>query len=466
VSTESGDIVLAASPRPVTRRYSHYVLALLSLVYVFSFIDRQILAMLIDPIKQEFAVSDTEMGFLNGFAFALFYTLAGIPIARWADRASRKLIIAASLTIWSAMTAASGLARSFAELAIIRVMVGIGEAGGNPPAHSLISDYFPPQKRATALSVYACGVYLGSALAFLAAGWLVTRYDWRTAFYIVGLPGIALAAMVALTVRELPRGSSEQRTVEETVHVPLREVLRFLLRQRAFVLIAAGSSIQSLSGYGVITWGPTFLARVHDMPLAEIGVSLGWIVGVAGCGGAFVGGRLADYMGQRDVRWYMRLPALQSVIAIPFLVGFTLLPQPAGSLACFIPFYALGAMYVGPMFSMVQGLVELRMRATAAAILMFLVNMVGLGLGPLMIGFLNDQVFGPLHGGEAIRYSMLVVGVLGGLASVLFWQASLRLGDELTDGPVTSVQPAGMSALGGHRKDYRKDHREVHGASR
>lgn len=432
MSTNSGDVAPTTSPQPIARHYSHYVLVLLSLVYVVSFIDRQILAMLIEPIKQEFAVSDTEMGFLTGFAFVLFYTIAGIPIARWADRISRKSIIAVSLTIWSAMTAASGLARSFAELAIIRVLVGVGEAGGNPPAHSLISDYFPPQRRATALSVYACGVYLGSALAFLVGGWLVTNYDWRTAFYVVGLPGIMLAAIVAFTVRELPRGTSEQRSADKAAPLPLGEVLRFLLKQRAFVFIAAGSSIQSLSGYGVITWGPTFLVRVHELSLAEIGVSLGWIVGVAGCGGALIGGRLADHMGQRDIRWYMRLPALQSVIALPFLAGFALLPHPDASLACFIPFYALGAMYVGPMFSMVQGLVELRMRATAVAILMLLVNIVGLGLGPLLVGFLNDWIFGSMFGAEAIRYSMLVLGMLGGLASLLFWQASLRLNSALT----------------------------------
>lgn len=414
----------------VSARYSHYVLAILSLVYVVSFVDRQLLAMLIEPIKREFGVSDTAMGFLTGFAFVLFYTLAGIPIARLADRASRKAIIALSLTLWSAMTAASGLARSFVQLALIRVMVGVGEAGGNPPAHSLISDYFPPQKRATALSVYACGVYLGSALAFLAGGWLVTRYDWRTAFYIVGLPGVVLAAIVALTVRELPRGASEQRTAA-VASVPLKEVLRFLIGRRAFLLIALGSSLQSLSGYGVITWGPTFLSRVHGMSMSQIGVSLGWIIGLAGCLGALFGGRLADRMGARDVRWYMQLPALQALIALPFLVGFTLLPQPVQSLACFIPFYALGAMYVGPLFSMVQGLVELRMRATAAAILMFLVNMIGLGLGPLTIGILNDHVFGPVYGQDAIRYSMLVVGLLGGFASLLFWRASLRLREEL-----------------------------------
>jgi len=433
LSTESGDAALTASPPPVTRRYSRYVLALLSLVYVVSFIDRQILAMLIEPIKKEFGVSDTAMGFLTGFAFVIFYTVAGIPIARWADRASRKLIIAVSLTLWSAATAASGLARSFAELAVVRVLVGVGEAGGNPPAHSLISDYFPPERRATALGVYACGVYVASAIAFLAGGWLVTHFDWRTALYAVGLPGIALAALVALTVRELPRGSSEQRA-PAAESAPFREVLRFLLGRRAFLLIATGSAVQSLSGYGVIIWGPTFYARVHAMSWTDIGLSLGWIVGLAGCAGALAGGRLADRMGARDVRWYMRLPALQSVIALPFLVGFALLSSPSQSLLCFIPFYALGAMYVGPLFSMVQGLVGLRMRATAAAILLFIVNVVGLGLGPLLVGALNDHVFGAAHGPGAIRYSMLVVGLLGGLASILFWQASRHLPEELAAG--------------------------------
>ncbi len=414
----------------VGRGYARYVLGLLSLVYVVSFIDRQILAMLMEPIKQEFQVSDTAMGLLTGFAFVLFYTLAGIPIARLADRASRKRIIAASLAVWSVMTAASGLVGSFAQLAIVRVLVGIGEAGCNPSAHSLIADYFPPQRRATALSVYACGVYVGSAIAFLAGGWLLTRYDWRAAFFVVGLPGVVLAAVVALTVRELPRGHAEGRRVE-TPQAPLGEVLRHLARRRAFVLIALGTAVQSLSGYAVITWGPTFLARVHAMPWSDIGVSLGWIIGLGGSFGALAGGRLADWMGRRDVRWYMRLPALQTLLAVPFLVGFTLLPSPSQSLACFIPFYMLGAMYVGPMFAMIQGLVELRMRATAAAILLFVANMVGLGLGPLLVGVLNDHVFAQQYGAHAIRHSLLVVGMLGGLGCALFWAASRRLPEEL-----------------------------------
>jgi MFS family permease len=414
----------------VSRGYASYVLVLLSLVYVVSFIDRQILAMLMEPIKAEFGVSDTAMGLLTGFAFVFFYTLAGIPIARLADRASRKKIIAVSLAAWSVLTAMSGLVRSFFQLAALRVLVGVGEAGCNPSAHSLIADYFPPRRRATALSTYACGVFVGSAIAFIAGGWLLTRYDWRTAFYVAGIPGILLAVVVALTVRELPRGHAEGRVVD-VEPVPFREVVRFLLQRRAFVLIVLGTAVQSLSGYAVITWGPTFLARVYQMSWSEIGTSLGWVIGLGGTFGALVGGRLADYMGRRDVRWYMRLPALQALLAVPFIIGFTLLPQPLYSLACFIPFYTLTAMYVGPMFAMVQGLVQLRMRATAAAIMLFITNLVGLGVGPLLVGILNDHVFGARFGTAGIRYSLLAVGVIGGLSSLFFWAASRRLREEL-----------------------------------
>lgn len=411
--------------------YAWYVLVLLSIAYVMNFIDRQILAMLIEPIKEEFGVSDTAMGFLSGFAFVFFYTFAGIPVARWADRGSRKTIITAAIAIWSAMTALCGMARSFVELALIRVFVGVGEAGGSPPAHSMIADYFPPQRRATALSIYTCGVYVGAALAFLAGGWLVQNYTWRTTFFVVGLPGVLLAVLIALTVKEPARGLSENRQHQITDEtVSFREVLRFLATRRAFIFIALGSALQSVSGYGVLTWGPSFLGRVHGMPWAEIGVWLGWIVGLAGCLGALAGGRLADGFGAKDARWYMRLPAMQSALGVPFVIGFVLLPEKHAALLSFIPFYVLGAMYVGPMHSVVQGIAPLHMRATASALLLFLVNMIGLGFGPLLVGLLNDHAFSH-HGSEAIRYSMLVVGALGGFASLLFWQASKTLGEEM-----------------------------------
>jgi len=416
----------AHSPSP----YAWYVLALLTLTYVFNFIDRQILAMLMEPIKQEFGVSDTAMGFLSGFAFVFFYTIAGIPVARWADRGSRKTIITLALAIWSAMTAACGLARNFVELAMLRVGVGIGEAGGSPPAHALIADYFPPRLRATALSLYACGVYVGAALAFLAGGWLIEHYDWRTAFYVVGLPGVLLALLVGFTLKEPLRGLVENRQHQAEEFVSFPEVVRYLLSRRAFVFVALGSAVQSLAGYGVLTWGPSFLGRVHHMPWTEIGIWLGWVVGVAGCIGAYAGGSLADRLARRDARWYMRLPALQSLLCVPFVAAFALLDDKALALLCFIPFYTFGAMYVGPMFSVIQGVAPLRMRTTASALLLFFVNMIGLGFGPLLVGVLNDYAFAA-YGQEAIRYSLMLVGCLGGFASLLFWQASRDLREEL-----------------------------------
>jgi MFS family permease len=417
--------------RPIiSTGYSHYVLGLLTTVYIFNFIDRQILAMLIEPIKQEFGVSDTAMGFLSGFAFVFFYTLAGIPIARWADHRSRRVIITLAVAIWSVMTAVSGMARSFAQLAIIRVLVGVGEAGGTPPSHSLLSDYFGQDKRATALGVYACGVYVGSALAFLAGGYLVQNYSWRIAFYIVGLPGILLALLVWFTVKEVPRGHAEIHEAS-TDSVSFTKTLRFLISRPSFCFIVLGSSVQSLSGYSIITWGPAFLSRVHGMEWVDIGIMLGWVVGLAGCGGAFIGGKLTDALGARNTAWYMRLPALESLLCVPFAVGFVMFDNQQLALLCFVPFYFLGAMYVGPMHSMIQSLARVRMRATASAMLLFVVNMVGLGFGPLLVGLLNDYVFAASHGEQAIRYSLLVLAVVGGLGSLLFWQASRTLAEDL-----------------------------------
>ncbi len=257
----------SARPKPQAEyppAYSNYVLGVLFLVYVFNFIDRSILSTVLDNIKQDFEISDSWLGFISGLGFALFYTLAGIPIARLADRKSRRTIIALGLLLWSSMTVASGTARTFSHLLLARIGVGIGEAAGSPPSHSLISDYFPPERRATALSIYAMGIYLGTMIAFLAGGYIQEHFDWRTAFYLVGLPGIPLALLVLLTVREPPRGMSEHVAVDSTP-VSTREVAVFLFGQRSFRHLVLGSCCQALSGYAFLTWCFSFLLRVHEM---------------------------------------------------------------------------------------------------------------------------------------------------------------------------------------------------------
>jgi predicted MFS family arabinose efflux permease len=409
--------------------YSYYVLAVLFVVYVFNFIDRQVLAILLESIKEDLGASDTAMGFLSGFAFALFYTCAGIPIARWADRGSRRSIIALGLGVWSTMTAASGLAGNFAQLALARVGVGVGEAAGSPPAHSLISDYFPPARRATALSIYAMGVYVGAMLAYLGGGLMVRYFDWRAAFFMVGLPGIPLALLVRFTIRELPRGFSEG-VAHDQESSSFGEVVHFLAARRSFRHIVAGAACAALSGYAILAWGPAFLGRVHGMESVQIGTWLGLSIGIAGSVGAYAGGVIADRLGAADQRWYMYLSAIVNAASVPFAVGFLLFDDTVLALLCFIPFYMLANMYIGPMLSMTQGLVRLRMRATASAILLFVLNIVGLGAGPFLVGFLNDRWSEDL-GAEAIRYSLLSIVGMGLVASVMFLRASKTLRQDL-----------------------------------
>ncbi len=413
----------------LTRGYSYYVLAVLFLVYVFNFVDRQVLAIMLEPIKQEIGVSDTAMGFLTGFAFVIFYTIAGIPIARWADRSSRRSIIALGLTVWSSMTAVSGLVQNFGQLALARIGVGVGEAAGTPPAHSLISDYFEPKVRATALSIYAIGVYVGVAVAFIGGGWIASNFGWRTVYIVLGCIGLPLALVVRFTIKELPRGFSDP--VKVTIpQVPFTEAFRTILTNRSFRWIVLATACQSLSGYGMLAWAPTFLGRVHGLDMVQTGLTLGIAIGTMGALGAYLGGLWADRLSVRDERWYMRLPALQSILGLPFGLGFILIEDTTLAMWCFYPFYILGAMYVGPMFSMIQSVVVANQRATASAINLFIVNMIGLGLGPFLIGLLNDR-FAAEFGPEAIRYSMLISTSVGGLACVLFYRAGETLPEDL-----------------------------------
>ena len=415
----------------VSTAYSRYVLGVLFVVYVFNFIDRQVLSILLPSIKADLDVSDTYMGFLTGPAFVLFYTFAGIPIARLADRTSRRSVIALGLVVWTAMTTASGLVRNFWQLAAARVGVGIGEAAGSPPAHSLISDYFPPERRATALSIYGAGVYLGVAAAFLGGGYVGHHFGWRTVYLVIGLAGFPLAALVRFTIRELPRGYSDRGAAAGGDQaISLRQALRRLARNRSFVLVMSATAVMSLSGYGVLTWGATFLMRVHKMGMVEVGVWLGLAIGITGGLGAYLGGSLADRMGRRDARWYVWLPALELLAAVPFVVGFVLFESRTAALLSFIPFHLLATMYLGPMLSTIQNLVVPRMRATASAVNLFVVNLVGLGVGPLLMGYLNDQLASE-YGDEAIRWSMLAVGLVGGFSSIVFYAAGRNLRQDL-----------------------------------
>jgi MFS family permease len=389
----------------ISPAYARYVLGVLFFVYVLNFIDRQILSVFVEPIKAEMGATDTEMGLLLGFAFALFYTIAGIPIARWADRGNRRSIIALGLTVWSAMTVLSGFTRSFAQLALVRVGVGVGEAAGSPPAHSLISDYFPPERRATAMGIYAWGIYIGSAIAYLGGGYLREYFDWRTAFIVLGTPGLLFALVVRFTVKEPPRGISEVAS-GNAERATLGETFRYLASNRSWVWLIAASCFLSLTGYGILMWGYAFFGRVHGMPPVEIGIWMAGIVGIGGSLGTYLGGRLADRLGRAKPSRYMTIPALATLASVPLAAGFLLAEKSETAMISFFFFYILANMYVPSLHTINQNLARLRMRATAAAIVLLIINLVGAGAGPFVVGFLNDY-FAPTYGAEAIRYSLL-----------------------------------------------------------
>jgi predicted MFS family arabinose efflux permease len=413
-----------SAPEGASPGYARFVLFLLFVVYVFNFVDRQILAILLEPIRRELGVSDAAMGLLTGWTFAVFYTFAGIPIARLADRGARRSVIAAGAALWSAMTALSGLAQSFAQLALARIGVGVGEAACSPPAHSLLSDYFPPERRATALAIYASGIHFGTAFGYLAGGWINEAFGWRTAFFVVGLPGLAAAALVRLAVREPRRGLSERGAVDEPPPAT-REAVAFLWRLPSFRHLSFASALTAFAGYGVAIWTPTFLIRVHGMGTGEIGTWLGLIAGLAGASGAYLGGLATDRLRARDPRHSLWVPALASLAGLPFVGLLLFWPDPRVALLLSVPATVFGAMWLGPVFALTQTLVRVRMRALASAILLFVINLIGLGLGPQTVGLLNDALR-PRFGAGAVRWSLAAVVLVASLWAAVHFALGAR----------------------------------------
>lgn len=387
-----------------TRRY---VLAVLFVVYTFNFIDRQILAILLPSIKAEFGVNDTVLGFLAGPAFAVFYATLGVPIALIGDRWSRRNLIAIALALWSGMTALSGMATSVTQLALARIGVGVGEAGCSPPAHSMISDYYPPEKRSAAMGIYTSGISIGIMLAFLVGGWVAQNIGWRQAFFIVGIPGLLLSLVVRFTVREPVRGLSENRS--DTVERPgMLQVAKILFSRKSFIHMAVGSGLASFGGYAVISFFPSFLNRSHGMNAAEIGVWLGIILGVAGSIGFAGGGYFADHLGRKSRRRSLNGVAIATLISWLFMVPVYLVWNPYLALAIFVVPAALSNFYLATTIAQTQSLVGLRMRAVASAFLFFILNIIGLGLGPQIAGTLS-HLMTESFGVESMRYSLLAI---------------------------------------------------------
>jgi MFS family permease len=405
------------SASPSLRRY--YVLALLTIIYALNFLDRTIFNVLIEPIKKEFALSDTTMGLIAGFGFVLFYSLLGIPIARLADRISRRNIVAAALAFWSAMTFLCGIAQSIAALTLARIGVGIGESAGTPASQSLISDLFDKNDRPRALGIYAIGTYLGVFLGYFIGGWVNQHYGWRTAFFTAGLPGIALAGVLWLTVAE-PRRSAP---VDHPLRDAWRPTLGFLISQKTFLIVLVGFSLTTYTNYATSAWIPPFLARVHHLSSVEIGTYAGTFKGLFGMAGTLAGGLVVARIGRRDDRWKLWAPAITSGLAGPVFAVCLLTPDFTTMVAALALTSFLVGFHLGPIFAIAQTVARPNMRALASAIILLTATCFGQGLGPLGVGIINDLLAGS-SGAYAVRYSLLSASLTTMLGALFFlWAA-------------------------------------------
>lgn len=412
----------------VTDAYRYYVAWLLCGVYTISLMDRQLVAVLVEPIRNEFALQDWHMGLLSGLAFAAFYTTMGVPLARLADRNNRVNIMAVSLLVWSAFTGLTGLAKTFVHLLIARIGVAVGEAGCNPAAYSLIGDYFEARRRATALSIFQMGGYIGSFLGLLLGGWVGQVYGWRAAFLFVGLPGIAVGLLLKLTLRELPRGFSDPvRTVVEPP--PAGQVLRALWAKSSFRHLSLAAALHNFAVYGVGNWYAAFLMRSHGMSVAQAGTTLAICTVIGGAAGTYLGGMFSDRLAtqRQDSRYYLWVPAVSLLLGFPLSQGVLLFNDTSIVIGLLTPVVMCSAAYLAPSITATYELVGVRERALASALLLFIINLIGLGLGPLFAGFASDHLrelfmerglTEAQARGEGLRWSLRVI------VAVNLWSAA------------------------------------------
>ncbi|WP_439633031.1 spinster family MFS transporter [Glycocaulis sp.] len=433
--------------QPLAPSARRYAIGMLLVIYIFNFLDRQIVNILAEPIKIELGLADWQLGMLTGLAFAAFYTVLGIPIARYAEKADRVKIISVAVAVWSAFTIACGLAANFTQLLLARIGVGVGEAGCSPPAHSLITDYTPKEERASALAIYSMGIPLGSLAGMALGGLIADAFGWRVAFFVAGAPGIILAIMAFLTLPE-PRRGLEKKVVP--VKGPsFGDALRELKSKKSFWWISIGAALSAMVGYGHIAFYGSFYLRNHGEgltamavnvnemigvsfgPIGFVGTALGLIIGICGAAGTFLGGVLADRAARKNVSGYATVPAIAGLVTVIPFIAAMLVDNVALSFALLaIPVFA-GAIWYGPIFASAQSLVHPQTRATAAAVLLFIINLVGLGLGPLLVGTFSDIFAQTMGAAEGIRWSMVVFGGMGGIASIAFFLAARTLKDEV-----------------------------------
>jgi MFS transporter, Spinster family, sphingosine-1-phosphate transporter len=422
-----------AAPAPAaarwlpTKRYRWAVSLTLMVVYALNQLDRQIINILLQPIKLEFALTDMQAGLLAGLAFALFYTTLGIPLARWADRGNRVNIIALAVLVWSGMTALCGMATSFMQLLLARVGVGVGEAGCSPPAMSLLADYYPPEERSRGFAFYAMGTPFGSSLGLLIGGIINYYYGWRAAFLAVGLPGVIMAIVVWLVVKEPRRLGIASVAPPPTA--PWKDVVKTMAGMRTFVHICLAVTIFCIAAYSISVWGASFQMRMYGVNTAALGPATALMAFFAGVTGVALGGWLGDKLGARDKRWQVWIPAIALLVSIPF--SFFSLYAPTWQLSLIGFFVPLAALYIysGPVFGLIQTLMPPNMRAMAVSIFLLTTNLIGMGVGPAFTGLASDWFGG--GSAEGLRLALLLSSVFYVWGAFHFWLASRCLKKDL-----------------------------------
>ena len=393
---------------PLKAPTARYVVCLLALVNLINYVDRMALSILLPAIKRDLDLSDTDLGVLTGFAFATFYALFGLPIARWADRGVRRTIIFLSLAAWSTMTALSGAAQNFLQLFLARVGVGVGEAGCIPPSHSLISDYVPPVRRAGALAVHTAGATVGIIVGLASAGWLSSQFGWRLTLLLLGLPGLLIALIVRFTLTEPQRGFSDGVSDVSHEFIPLGVTIRRLWRCRLYVQLVTIMGLVTFTSFGLNQWLPSYYMRTFGMDVAAVGLCFGLAYGMGATLGTLGGGLLANRMSTRDICHPLRLAIACYATAIPLGIAIFLATTPAWAFGANFLFATILSIPVGALFAFVQAVVPTQSRALASAIAMFCASVAGIGAGPFFVGVASDVLAPTFGGNESLRYALIL----------------------------------------------------------
>jgi MFS family permease len=410
----------AHGDRPASRGYA---LAVLTAMTAFNHLDRNLMNILLEPIRREFALSDVQLGLLSGFSFAVVFTTAGIPAAVWAVRHDRRNLIAAAVALWGAMTALCGLAQNFWQLLLARVGVGVGEAGGPAPSHAMLSDLYRPGERATAMAIFTVGINAGVILSFLVGGIAGQIFGWRAAFVIAGIATLLLGLLFRFTVRDPPRSGAAGDIGSLSL---VGETTRAMWRDPAMRQTCFGAILATLVGYTVVAWTPSYLLRSHAMSLAATGAYLAVVIGIGGALGTYLGGRLSDGLGRKDVRWSMWVFSVALLVATGLLAAFYLVNDTALALALFVAPAMVGTAYLGPSVAVLHDRVAPHLRPIASAIFILLSTLIGLGIGPLLAGALSQHVFAAA-GEESLRYALVLTQLAGLWSAVHFYLAGRSL---------------------------------------